>query len=91
VKGYLEGNLRFRPERLHQPQSLGEPGYRTGRIDLEGGEHSVSPSCADAYLDAASAQLVQSAQALGEVDGAVCSGVTNTTQPRRIRSVQAAA
>jgi hypothetical protein len=43
-------------------------------VDLEGGEHPALPSRADADLDAASAQLVQRAQALGQVDRVVQRG-----------------
>src|SRR5262249_11369465 len=70
----VEVDPLFCPESLHQPQPLVELGHQAGGVDLESGKHPAPPSRADADLEPTPAQLVQRAQALGQVHRAVQRG-----------------
>ena len=68
-----ELHLGLRPQRFHQLEAFGEAADERLGHDAEGREHPP-PAGADADLDAAPAQLVERADALGQVDGAVQRG-----------------
>ena len=70
----VEGDPGLRPQRLHQLDALGEPRDVPPRIHAEGGERPARAAGAHADLDPAPAELVQRAQALGQVHRAVQRG-----------------
>ncbi len=96
----VEGDAGLRPQRLHQLDALGEPRDVPPRIHAEGGERPARAAGAHADLDPAPAELVQRAQALGQVHRAVQGGHEHhaaqpqplaCTRPRRSSSRSARA
>src|ERR1700730_15138201 len=63
-----EGDARLGPAGLHQLQSFREASDEAGRINLEGGEHSPPSSGSNTDLEAPTTELIERADALGEVD-----------------------
>ena len=70
----VEGHPGLGPQRLHQADALGEPRHVPGRVHAEGGERAAPAASAHTDLDPAQAELVQRAQALGQVHRAVQGG-----------------
>jgi hypothetical protein len=67
----LERGPPLGPQGLHDLQTFIEPRNQAAGIYAESRELPEPPSSADAHLEAASAELVQCAQALGQVNRAV--------------------
>jgi hypothetical protein len=63
----VEVDLLLGPQRLHQPDALGEAGDVRLAVDAERGEGPEAPAAADADLEAPAAELVEGGEALGQV------------------------
>src|SRR5215469_14677394 len=67
----VERDPGFAPQRFHHLQAFIEPRNQAAGVYAERREHPDPSSRANAYLEAASTELVESAQAFGQVDRAV--------------------
>src|SRR5215470_6676741 len=86
----VEVDPRVCPERFHQPQPLVEPGHHASGINLERGKHSARPPVLTPTSIRPRLSWSSVLKSLARWTG-LCSGATNTTQPKRMRSVHAAA
>src|SRR5262245_43492411 len=81
----VERHKRLGPERLHQPQALDEPTHKCLTVDTKSAEGSEPAARTDPDFQAAATQLIQRAEILGKVHGAVqARDKYHATQPQAV-------